>query len=225
MSQSKPAITVIGSINMDLMIGCETLPTPGQTILAEWSTEVCGGKGANQAVAAARQVTMIGRIGDDAFADRLLANFENAQIQVDHVQQTSDCASGLAVVAVERGGQNLIMVVPGANGRVGVDDILSARSVIESSDVILLQLEIPMESVVAAIEIANAGRCSLDRRILRQHQLHGRNSCSRSIFCVRTNRRPGPSSAILCRIGSPRTLRKGDVQRRDHFGRTRHAAV
>lgn len=156
-SCSQPKITVIGSINMDLVIRCHHLPAPGQTILANSSSEICGGKGANQAVAAARAggvVTMIGRVGDDAFANRLVANLQDVGIQAEHVLRTDHCASGLAVVAVEDSGQNSIMVVPGANGRVSVADIENARSEIEASDVVLLQLEIPIAAVVAAIRIA-----------------------------------------------------------------------
>ena len=159
MSKSAPRITVIGSINMDLVVRCGTLPTPGQTILAESSTEICGGKGANQAVAAARaggQVTMIGRIGDDAIADRLVTNLAQARIETEHVLRTDGSASGLAVVAVDSSGQNSIMVVPGANGRVSVNDIENARSAIESSSVVLLQLEIPLDAVVASISIARS---------------------------------------------------------------------
>lgn len=157
MATSRPKIAVIGSINMDLVIRCHNLPASGQTILANSSAEICGGKGANQAVAAARaggDVTMIGRVGDDAFADRLVANLQNAEIQTAHVLRTDDCASGVAVVAVEDSGQNSIMVVPGSNGRVSVDDIENARSVIESSAVVLLQLEIPIDAVEEAIRIA-----------------------------------------------------------------------
>ncbi len=159
MSELGPPITVIGSINLDLVVRCDTLPTPGQTILAESSAEICGGKGANQAVAAARaggQVTMIGRVGDDSFADRLVSNLEQARIQTEHVLRTDNCASGLAVVAVENSGQNSIMVVPGANGRIRVDDIENARSVIESSSIVLLQLEIPLDAVLASIRIARS---------------------------------------------------------------------
>lgn len=150
-------IAVLGSINMDLVIRCQTLPQPGQTLLAQSSAEVCGGKGANQAVAAARAggtVSMIGRVGDDTFAQRLIDNLEQAGIDGAHVRRTPQTSSGLAVVAVEDSGQNAILVVPGANGAVTVDDVLAARSVIESSDVLLLQLEIPVEPVAAAVGIA-----------------------------------------------------------------------
>lgn len=146
---------------MDLVIRCQCLPAPGQTMLAHSSSEICGGKGANQAVAASRAggaVTMIGRVGDDTFANRLVANLKDAGIQSEHVLRTNNCASGIAVVAVEDSGQNSIMVVPGSNARVSVDDIENARSVIESSSVVLLQLEIPVAAVEAAIRITrNAG--------------------------------------------------------------------
>ena len=94
----------IGSINMDLVARCRNLPTGGETLTATSFAEIPGGKGANQAVAAARaggDVTMIGRVGDDAFSSRLVANLEHEQIDCRSVRRTSDCASGLAVVAVE----------------------------------------------------------------------------------------------------------------------------
>ena len=158
MSSSGPSITVIGSINMDLVIRCAALPSPGQTLLAHSSREVCGGKGANQAVAAARaggQVTMIGRVGNDAFAQRLTANLQQEGIETTYVQPTDDCASGLAIVAVEDSGQNSILVVPGANGRVSVADVLSAQDIIQESDIVLMQLEIPLDAVAMAIRLAN----------------------------------------------------------------------
>ncbi len=159
MNCRQPKIAVLGSINVDLVVRCATLAKPGETISADESTEICGGKGANQAVAAARAggaVTMIGRVGSDAFANRLLGNLQREQIDCRWVRETPNCASGLAVVAVERSGQNAIFVVPNANGRLHKDDVDSARSVIESSDVLLLQLEVPMETVQAAVRIARA---------------------------------------------------------------------
>lgn len=150
-------IVVVGSINMDLVVRCEHLPAPGETIIANDASEMPGGKGANQAVAAARaggDVTMIGRVGDDAFAERLLQNLTNESIDVSAVEPTQDCASGIAVVAVESRGENSIMVIPGANGRVTPDDIQRNADTIRSADILLLQLEIPIESVIAAIGIA-----------------------------------------------------------------------
>lgn len=159
MNRPTPRITILGSINMDLVIRCTSLPRPGETLMAESSAEMCGGKGANQAVAAARaggDVTMIGRVGDDAFAGRLVANLERENINCQWIQRTTQCASGLAIVSVEQSGQNSIVVVPGANARLRVADVQAASSAIESSDVLLVQLEVPIDTVLAAIEIARA---------------------------------------------------------------------
>ncbi len=150
-------IVVFGSINMDLVIRCAHLPTPGETIIADSSSEIPGGKGANQAVAASRAggcVKMIGRVGDDAFAGRLVENLHREKIDTSTVTLTPDSASGIAVVAVEAGGENSIMVVPGANGQVTPEDVLNAAESIRESDVLLLQLEIPLDAVIAAKEIA-----------------------------------------------------------------------
>jgi ribokinase len=157
MTRRAARIAVLGSINMDLVIRCRHLPVPGETVIAHSSAEVPGGKGANQAVAASRlgaDVTMIGSVGDDAFASRLLQNLSDEQIDVSQVTQRTQCASGLAVVAVEDAGENLIAVVPGANASVSVEDALRAKQVIRHSDVLLLQLEIPHETVIAAMRLA-----------------------------------------------------------------------
>lgn len=157
MSVRQPHIVVVGSINMDLVVRCNRLPVPGETVLANSSAEICGGKGANQAVAAARvggNVHMIGRIGDDGFGSSLLAGLKRERIHCDAVLETSGCSSGLAIVAVEEAGQNSIMVVSGANGRLSSEDLRRHRRWIEQADVLLLQLEIPTETVLQAIEIA-----------------------------------------------------------------------
>jgi ribokinase len=159
MNPASPRITVLGSINMDLVIRCANLPAPGQTILADSAAEICGGKGANQAVAAAKvggNVTMVGRVGDDAFAERLVDNLRQHDIACKHVHATSQSPSGVAIVAVEDSGQNSIMVVPGANGRLTTEDVEAARATIESSDILLVQLEVPVGTVLAAIKIAVA---------------------------------------------------------------------
>jgi ribokinase len=159
MPPTAPRITVLGSINMDLVIRCENLVRPGETVHARSSSEVCGGKGANQAVAAARAgglVSMVGRVGDDAFAERLLANLRREGVATEHVRAAEDCASGLAVVAVERTGQNAIYVVGGANARLSVEDVAAARATIQASDLLLLQLEVPLAAVLAARRIAQA---------------------------------------------------------------------
>ncbi|EMI16752.1 Ribokinase, bacterial [Rhodopirellula maiorica SM1] len=157
MNQKRPQITVVGSINMDLVVCCDRFARPGETITASSSSEISGGKGANQAVAAAlagSDVRMVGRVGDDAFAGTLLNNLRLHDIDCDGVSETQDCPSGLAVVTVEASGQNAIMLVQGANGRVTQQDIESQRNAIETADVVLLQLEIPLDAVLATIAIA-----------------------------------------------------------------------
>jgi ribokinase len=159
MSHATPRVAVLGSINMDLVVRCAVLPSPGQTIAGSSVDEICGGKGANQAVAAARaggKVAMIGRIGNDGFGARMLVNLHDEQINCRHVQDTAHCPTGVAFICVEDSGQNAIIYVPGANGCVTVADVEAARSAIESADVLLLQLETPVDSVLAAIRIAKA---------------------------------------------------------------------
>ncbi len=154
---SAPRIAVVGSINADLVVRCARLPRPGETISARDVREVPGGKGANQAVAAARlgaDVTMIGRVGDDAFGARLRSGLGSNGVDISHVLTTPDCASGLAIVAVEDSGENSIMIVPGANGRLTPDDVAAASALIREADILLVQLEVPLETTIAAIKLA-----------------------------------------------------------------------
>lgn len=154
---SRPRIAVVGSINMDLLVSCGRLPRPGETIQAESIQELPGGKGANQAVAAARlgaEVSFVGRIGDDTFAPRLLANLQEEKVDTQHIKQTADCASGVAIVAVESSGENAITIVSGANGLVSPADVQEAAEVIANADILLLQLEVPVETVIVAIGLA-----------------------------------------------------------------------
>ncbi len=142
---------------MDLVIRCAHLPCPGETIIGKSCQEVPGGKGANQAVAASRaggDVTIIGRVGDDAFSSRLLANLNNENVDTSNVAPTADCPSGVAVVAVDDHGENAIMVVPGANGRLSCDDVAQAAKWIRQANVLLVQLEVPLDTVAAAVSLA-----------------------------------------------------------------------
>ncbi|MCH9653717.1 MAG: ribokinase [Planctomycetes bacterium] len=152
-----PKITVLGSINMDLMIRTENLPLPGETVIALSKVENPGGKGANQAVAAARmgaEVTMVGCVGDDSFADLLMQNLQDEQVDTSHVVRRDKVASGVAVVMVEASGENAILVVPGANGLVSLSEMEQAKQTIRESDVLLMQLEVPQEIVIAATNVA-----------------------------------------------------------------------
>lgn len=152
-----PKITVLGSINMDLLIRCASLPVPGQTVSARSLIEVPGGKGANQAVAAARcggQVQMIARVGDDGFGSQLVRNLIEESVDCNAVAVETNCESGLAIIGVEDSGENSIIVVPGANARLTPEAIDQATSVIGKSDVLMVQLEIPMPTVIAGVSIA-----------------------------------------------------------------------
>lgn len=150
-------IVVVGSMNMDLVYHVSRLPKPGETLTGTSFQQIHGGKGANQAVAAARMgadVSMIGRVGDDAFGASLLAGLQSESIDASHVKTSPATSSGLAVIGVDANGQNCIAVIPGANGLVTPDDIQSAESVIAAANMLLLQLEIPLDAVITAINIA-----------------------------------------------------------------------
>ena len=151
------AITVLGSINMDLVVTCSSLPQPGQTLLGKGFATICGGKGANQAIAVARgggQVQLIGAVGDDGFGAELLANLVGNGVHTGFVRRHSG-PSGIAAIAVDDNGENTIVVVSGANGSMGT---LTAgeQEVIGESALVVCQLEIPMDTVVHAGAIVAA---------------------------------------------------------------------
>lgn len=155
----KPSICVVGSLNMDLVIRTPHLPAPGETVSGGPFATHPGGKGANQAVAAARlgaAVTMVGRIGGDAFGERLRAELAQAGIATDHVIALPDVASGVALIAVETGGQNSIIIAPGANGELTPAAVDAASTAITAARVLLLQLETPLPAVQRAAELAQA---------------------------------------------------------------------
>ena len=155
--QNAPQVVVVGSINMDLVVRSARLPMPGETLIGDSLSEIPGGKGANQAVGAARlgaDVALIGRLGDDGFGDTLQRALATEGVQLDGVARTQNCCSGVAIIGVENSGQNCITVVPGANGRLTPDDVQRQAPVIAQADVLLLQLEVPMETVVTAIKLA-----------------------------------------------------------------------
>jgi len=149
-------IAVIGSINMDIVMKVPRLPQKGETLLAEEYLTVPGGKGANQAVAAARlgaEVSMIGALGRDAFGDTLLEGLTEDGLDVQGIRRT-DSPSGNALITVDPQGENTILVYPGANGDVTPDWVQHQESIIQEADWVMLQLEIPMESVLKAAKLA-----------------------------------------------------------------------
>ena len=149
-------ILVVGSINMDVVARVDRLPRPGETVAGLDISYMPGGKGANQAVAAARlgsAVRMIGCVGDDVFGDQLRRNLESDGVDVRFVRQLPQSASGVATITVEASGQNSIVVVPGANGALTSADIESEEAWTEVR-VVLLQLETPLETIQAAVDSA-----------------------------------------------------------------------
>lgn len=146
-----------GSVNMDLVCQAPQLPQAGETLLGTDFQTVPGGKGANQAVAAARlgaPTAMVGRVGDDAFGRSLLASLAEAGVNTDAVQLDPH-HSGIAAIVVDQRGQNQIVVVPGANGQVAAADAQCFASTLQPQDVLLLQLEIPLAAVATAAQIAH----------------------------------------------------------------------
>ncbi len=151
------SIVVIGSANMDMVVQVEHIPAAGETVLGGDAAAIPGGKGANQAVAAARlggSVHFIGRVGQDAFGDTLNKGLASEGIDVTHLKKDRNAPSGIALIGVDCRGQNSIIVAPGANAHVSLEDIENAAELIQRSDSIVLQLEIPIASVKKALETA-----------------------------------------------------------------------
>lgn len=160
-----PKILVVGSSNTDMVLRLPRLPRPGETLLGGEFQSVAGGKGANQAVAAARaggSVTFLARIGEDALGETALAGFRSDDIDVSQVIRTPGTPSGVALILVSEAGENSIGVAPGANGCLTAQDIGKARRAFERAEVVLVQLETPIESVSATIELAH----ELGKRII-----------------------------------------------------------
>lgn len=152
-------IAVVGSLNMDLVVRSPRIPVPGETIIGRDFQMLPGGKGANQAVAAARlgaQVSMVGRVGNDAFAGALLNNLTVNNVDCTYVTRDPESATGVALITVDDAAQNTIVVASGANMCLTPTDVLAAESVIASAAALLLQLESPLETVLRAAEIARS---------------------------------------------------------------------
>ncbi len=150
-------IVVVGSANTDMILKCEHLPKPGETILGGEFAVAAGGKGANQAVAAARlggEVTFVSRLGRDWMGDQALANYRAERINCDFVTRDERASSGVALIMVDRAAENLIGVAPGANSTLTPEHVAHAEDVIRAAGALVVQLEIPLETVAAAIRLA-----------------------------------------------------------------------
>ncbi len=150
-------VVVVGSSNTDMVVRVPRIPAPGETVLGGEFVIAAGGKGANQAVAAARlgaQVTFVARVGQDVFGERALAGFRQEGINTQYIIVDPEAASGVALIFVDAKGENSIAVASGANARLTPQDIQRAKEAIEAADVLLLQLETPLETVQQAAGIA-----------------------------------------------------------------------
>lgn len=142
-------IVVIGSINIDLVVKTDEIPKIGETVLGQELVQVPGGKGANQSVAISRlgnKVTFIGKVGKDMFGDMLMSSLNDAKVDTNRIEK-ENCNSGIAVINVDKGGNNNIVVIPGANSKVDIDFLYKNIDAVENSQIVLFQLEIPLETV------------------------------------------------------------------------------
>ncbi len=160
----RPQVTVLGSLNMDISVTVPGLPPPGATVLGSAATFTPGGKGANQAVAAARLgaagAAWRAASGDDDFGRRLLAALESEGVDAGKVRVAAGVPTGLAMISVDRAGENLITVAPGANHEVAAPDV--AAAVRGPRDVLVISAEIPLPAIRLALERARGTRCVLN---------------------------------------------------------------
>jgi len=160
--EEQPSILVIGSINIDLVIRSAHMPTPGETVLGEEFVTSPGGKGANQAVAAARlgaKCRIIGRVGADDFGKAMLSNLQAEGVNCTDVFLTEEASTGVAMIIVDSKGENSIVVASGANARLTPDDLFGHDDAFDDAHVVVLQLELPQPTVCAAIDIAHRHGC------------------------------------------------------------------
>jgi ribokinase len=196
-------ITVVGSANMDLVVTAATLPAPGETVLGDDFATIPGGKGANQAVAAARagaHCAFVGAVGDDAFGAQLRASLVTAGVDTDRLR-TVDGPSGVALIAVDAAAENLIVVAPGANGRLtGLD--AADRAAIAAADVLVCQLEVPLATVIEAATAARAGGTTVVLNAAPARRIDAELLSTVDVLVVNE----GEAATIAGRAGPPETL-------------------
>ena len=152
------SIVVIGSLNMDMVVRTSRAPSAGETLFGQEFALSAGGKGANQAVSAARlggKVTMIGRVGKDTFGSELLEIMRQEGINIEHISVSEKQATGVASIVLEEDGENRIIVVPGANIELTVEDIQALESVISQAKIVVMQLEMDLAMSEHAVAIAH----------------------------------------------------------------------
>lgn len=149
-------IVVVGSLNMDLVVRAPRFPRPGETLTGEGFATFPGGKGANQAAACAllgAKTAMVGRVGQDAFGERLREGLRVLGVDTAYMRIDPDALTGTAVIVVDAGGENAIVVVPGANGRLGDADVVVAGHLLSSAACMVAQLEVPLNPIQRAAEM------------------------------------------------------------------------
>lgn len=150
-------IVVVGSINTDMVVRTAHIPAPGETILGSSFFITGGGKGANQAVAVAKlcgHAYMIGKVGNDVFGEQAILDLQHENVDTNFIYTTQELPSGVALIAVADNGENSIIVAPGSNGALTKEDVLKAEQIIITCEYVLLQLEIPIDTVAATIDLA-----------------------------------------------------------------------
>ena len=150
-------LIVVGSMNMDLTVKVKQLPSQGETVIANHFQASPGGKGGNQAVAAARLgaiVRMIGRVGSDPYGEALLMNLAANNVDASYTLKDSDSPTGTALITVDEGGRNTIVVYQGANGRCLPADVKAAEDIIKEANALVVQLEIPLDVMETALQVA-----------------------------------------------------------------------
>lgn len=151
------SVLVVGSANMDMVVSTARFPQPGETVLADGFGMYSGGKGANQAVACAKlggDVAILAKMGRDMFADRLSESLTSDGVILDHVLTDEDSTTGIALITVDGSGQNEIVVVSGSNMKLTSEEIESKTDLFERADIVMLQLEIPLDTVIRAAQLA-----------------------------------------------------------------------
>ncbi len=159
MKMHKNKIIVLGSINMDLVVSANKAPDAGETLFGKTFQTIPGGKGANQAVAIARQggnVSMIARVGEDGFGDELVEKLSENNVDIRKVYKEKSSSTGVALIVVEGDGQNRIVVVPGANGKVSQSDVDDSADLFDNCDFLVMQLETPLSTIEYATNVAKS---------------------------------------------------------------------
>ena len=162
MSKLDRYVLIVGSSNMDLNIYSERFPNPGETVTGGVFKQFLGGKGANQAVASARsgsKTIFIGKIGTDAFGDQMISQLKSEGINIEHIIRDSHESSGVAFILIEKTGENMISVAPGANFNLTPDDIKVNNEIIRNANILDVQMEIPSETIEEIYKVAAQGNC------------------------------------------------------------------